>query len=226
MSDVLLKPAPLQHDVSNASAEDSCTARSRDQCNRRYRVCMLAACPFPANHGTPGSIREMAESLAKLEHEVHIVTYHFGEAIDVDGPSLHRISPLTRESKVVVGPTIRRPLYDLQLVFKAIEITRRYGVDVVHAHGYEAALAAWLCRLVTGVPFVYSAHNTMSDELPSYDFIRPAFVAKGFAKLLDWFVPRLAARCLPHSENIKDFLVEGGLAGRTDDVVNFGIEIP
>jgi glycosyltransferase involved in cell wall biosynthesis len=187
---------------------------------------MIAACPFPANHGTPGSIREMAESLAKLDHEVHIVTYHYGEAIDVDGPSLHRISPLTRESKVVVGPTIRRPLYDLQLVFKAIEITRRYDVDVIHAHGYEAALAAGLCRLVTGVPFVYSAHNTMSDELPTYDFIRPAFVARGLARLLDWFVPRLAARCLPHSENIKTFLIENGLAECTDDVVNFGIEIP
>ena len=40
---------------------------------------MLAACPFPANHGTPGSIRELAEATADRGHEVHVVTYHFGE---------------------------------------------------------------------------------------------------------------------------------------------------
>src|SRR5438132_9580220 len=84
----------------------------------RLKVCMLAACPFPANHGTPGSIREMAESITELGHEVHIVTYHFGEDIPVQGPRLHRIAPWTSESAVVVGPTSRRPLYDLQMGFK------------------------------------------------------------------------------------------------------------
>src|SRR5262249_47280730 len=77
----------------------------------RLKVCMLAACPFPANHGTPGSIREMAEALAQRGHEVHIVTYHFGEDIPVRGLQLHRIPALTGESAVVVGPTMRRPLY-------------------------------------------------------------------------------------------------------------------
>src|SRR5712692_6767016 len=68
----------------------------------RLTTCMLAACPFPANHGTPGSIREMAEAISERGHDVHIVTYHFGENIPVRGPQLHRIPPLTRESSVVV----------------------------------------------------------------------------------------------------------------------------
>src|SRR5436309_10781875 len=86
----------------------------------RLSVCMLAACPFPANHGTPGSIREMAEAISAEGHDVHIVTYHFGEDIPVRGPQLHRITPLTGEQAVVVGPTVRRPLYDLQMVFKTL----------------------------------------------------------------------------------------------------------
>src|SRR5215831_1420107 len=36
----------------------------------RLKICTLAACPFPANHGTPGSIREMAEAIADRGHEV------------------------------------------------------------------------------------------------------------------------------------------------------------
>src|SRR5262245_59185974 len=121
----------------------------------RLKVCMLAACPFPANHGTPGSIREMAEAIAGEGHEVHVVTYHIGENIPLKGPVLHRITPLTGESAVVVGPTVRRPLYDLQMVFKTLQVVRRHRPDVIHAHGYEAALVAWWCRLATGLPVVY-----------------------------------------------------------------------
>src|SRR5687768_10251915 len=45
----------------------------------KLKTCVLAACPFPANHGTPGSIRELAEATAERGHEMHIVTYHFGD---------------------------------------------------------------------------------------------------------------------------------------------------
>jgi glycosyltransferase involved in cell wall biosynthesis len=186
---------------------------------------MLAACPFPANHGTPGSIREMAESLSDLGHDVHIVTYHFGEEIPVKGPLVHRIRALTGESAVVVGPTARRPLYDLQMVFKTLQVIHRYRPDVLHAHGYEAALAAWLCRLATGVPIVYSGHNTMADELPTYRFIRPPWLARALARLLDATVPRTGDRCLPHSSNIETFFRKMGLHGRTEPIVNFGIDV-
>ena len=134
---------------------------------------MLAACPFPANHGTPGSIREMAEAVSDLGHEVHVVTYHFGEEIPVRGPRLHRVSPWLGESAIVVGPTTRRPLYDLQMVFKTLEVIRKHRPALIHAHGYEAALVARICRVVSGLPVLYSGHNTMADELPSYRFIRP-----------------------------------------------------
>jgi glycosyltransferase involved in cell wall biosynthesis len=186
---------------------------------------MLAACPFPANHGTPGSIREMAEAISTLGHEVHIVTYHFGEDIPVRGPWMHRISAWTNESTVVVGPTSRRPLYDMQMVFKTLEVLRQHRPHVLHAHGYEAALAAWLCRTATGVPMVYSGHNTMADELPTYRVIRPQWLARGLARMLDALVPRLADRCLPHSTNIERFFHGMGLHGRTDPVVNFGIDV-
>src|SRR5262249_5690568 len=92
-------------------------------------------------------------------------------------------------------------------------------------HGYEAALAAWLCRLVSGLPIVYSGHNTMADELPSYRFIRPQWAAHALARFLDAWVPRLGTRCLPHSSNIEAFFHGMGLAHRTAPVVNFGIDV-
>jgi glycosyltransferase involved in cell wall biosynthesis len=186
---------------------------------------MLAASYFPANHGTPGSIREMAEAIVDLGHEVHIVTYPFGEDIPVRGPILHRVANWTGESTITVGPTKYRPLYDLQMVFKTLQVIRHVHPDVIHAHGYEAALAAWLCQLATGVPVVYSGHNTMGDELPSYNFIRPRWLAVALARMLDVFVPRRADRCLPHSANMAQFFRAMGLRARTEPVVPFGIDL-
>ncbi len=191
----------------------------------RLKVCMLAACPFPANHGTPGSIREMAEAVSELGHEVHIVTYHYGEDIPVRGPQLHRITPLLAEQRIVVGPTIRRPLYDLQMIVKAIQVIREHRPAVLHAHGYEAGLVAWVCRLLTGLPVVYSGHNTMIDELPSYQFIRPPWLARALARVLDILVPRCGDRCLPHSTNLERFFHEQGLRSRTEPVVHFGVDL-
>src|SRR3954452_14090705 len=133
------------------------------------KLCVLAACPFPANHGTPGSIRELAEATAERGHDVHVVTYHIGEDLPVRGVQLHRIPDLTGERNVIVGPTKLRPLYDLQMVFKTIQVMRRYKLDLIHAHGYESALVSAFCRPIVRRPVLYSAHNRMGDDLSSYD---------------------------------------------------------
>ena len=186
---------------------------------------MLAACPFPANHGTPGSIREMAEAIAAEGHEVHVVAYHIGEPAPLRGPVLHRIPRWTRESDVVVGPTVRRPLYDFQMVFKTLAVIRRHRPDLIHAHNYEAGLVGWLCRLATGVPVLYSGHTTMGSELASYGVIRPQWAATALAKLLDAVLPRLMDRCLPHSTNLRHFFHRRGLRRQTEPIVNFGIDV-
>ncbi len=191
----------------------------------RLKVCVLAACPFPANHGTPGSIRELVEATAARGHEVHVVSYHVGEDLSLDGVHLHRIPNWTGERRVVVGPTRYRPLYDFQMIFTAIRVILRHKVDLIHAHGYEAALVAAFCRFVTRRPVLYSAHNRMSDELASYGFFWSKRLANGLAWVLDRTVPRLGDRCIPHSSNLQEFLLARGLAGRSEPVLNFGINL-
>jgi glycosyltransferase involved in cell wall biosynthesis len=191
----------------------------------RLKICVLAACPFPANHGTPGSIRELAEATAERGHEVHVVAYHIGEDLPLSGVHLHRIPDLTGEQRIFVGPTRYRPLYDLQMIFTAIRVIRRHQLDLIHAHGYEAALVAACCRPVVRRPVLYSAHNRMGDELASYNFFRSARLANALAWILDRTVPRIGDRCIPHSVNLQQFLLERGLADKCDPVLNFGIEI-
>jgi 1,2-diacylglycerol 3-alpha-glucosyltransferase len=190
----------------------------------RLKVCVLAACPFPANHGTPGSIRELAEATAERGHEVHVVTYHFGEKLPLRNVHIHRVANWTGEREITVGPTRYRPLYDFQMIFTAIKVMREHQIDLVHAHGYEAALVAACCRPFVRAPVLYSAHNAMGDELASYDFFKSKRLATALAWILDRTVPRIGDRCLPHSVNLQEFLHARGLAARTEPVLNFGID--
>lgn len=191
----------------------------------KLKVCVLAACPFPANHGTPGSIRELAEATAERGHEVHVVSYHMGDNLPLHGVHHHRIPDWTGERRVVVGPTRRRPLYDFQMIFTALKVIRKYKLDLMHAHGYEAALVGGCARPLARRPVLYSAHNCMSDELASYDFFHSRKLANGLAWMLDNTVPRIGNRCLPHSTNLQEFLLSKGLAGRAEPVLNFGIDV-
>jgi glycosyltransferase involved in cell wall biosynthesis len=190
----------------------------------KLKVCVLAACPFPANHGTPGSIRELCEATAARGHEVHVVAYHLGQDLPLRGVHLHRIPDWTGEKTIKVGPTKYRPLYDFQMIFTAMRVIRQYKLDLIHAHGYEAGLVAACCRPFVRRPVLYSAHNRMGDELASYNFFKSKRFANGLAWVLDRTVPRVGDRCIPHSVNLQEFLVARGLAERSEPVLNFGID--
>ncbi len=68
-----------------------------------YSIAMVAACPFPANHGSAASIREMSDTLSDMGHNVHIVTYPTGqEEIRVRRANVHRTSTFRPESNAKV----------------------------------------------------------------------------------------------------------------------------
>jgi glycosyltransferase involved in cell wall biosynthesis len=192
---------------------------------RKLRIAMVLASPFPANHGTPGSIKEMAAALAKEGHELHIVTYPFGEGEDPPGLRVHRTMDLGFSKKVVVGPTWQKPILDLLLVLAVCRVVWREKIDVLHAHNYEGGLVGFLVKLLTRRPLVYNAINTMSDELPSYNFIRPRFLAVWLAKNLDWFVPRMADRIISISDDLATFLEEQKIGRDRIEVIPLGIDM-
>jgi glycosyltransferase involved in cell wall biosynthesis len=179
---------------------------------------MVAACPFPANHGTPAAIRELAIHLARLGNEVHVVTYPQAEPIPVDGLHIHRVKvPFYKPGPIGIGPSYERLLFDAFLVPKLIQVILRYRIDVIHAHNYEATIAGWLARLLTRRPLIYNGVTAMADELPSYGFIKPDRLASGIGKLLDRTVPRMGDLSMVLSDDLRDYLIS--LGNRPDRVL-------
>src|SRR6266404_207050 len=190
----------------------------------RYSVAMVAACPFPANHGSAASIREMSDTLSQMGHAVHIVTYPTGqEDIVVRHAKIHRAGPFRPETNAKVGPSPDKFLRDLALLRLLLRVIQRERIDIIHAHNYEGALIGVMAKWITGRPLLYNAVNLMSDELAGYRFIRPAWLAHAIARGLDWFVPIFPDHITAVSPELKQWFVKRGTAERKVDMVPAGI---
>lgn len=190
-----------------------------------YAVAMVAACPFPANHGSAASIREMSDTLTDMGHDVHIVTYPIGQAdIRVRRAKVHRTAPFQQEHNAKVGPSADKFVLDFKLLRLLCRVIREEQIDIIHAHNYEGALVGLMAKWITGRPLLYNAVNLMSDELAGYRFIRPAWLAHALARALDWFIPIFPDHITAVSPELRDWFVEHNVPADKVDMVPAGIE--
>ena len=200
-------------------------ANQKENGVKHYSIAMVAACPFPANHGTPGAIREMSETLADMGHDVHIVTYPTGQDdIVVRLAKVHRTGPFRLERNVKVGPSAEKFLLDFALLRLLCRVIRREGIGIIHAHNYEGALVGVVAHWITGRPLLYNAVNLMSDELAGYRFIRPIWLVKHLAAFLDWLIPIFPDHIIAVSPELKQWLIAHGTCEGKVDVVPCGIQ--
>jgi 1,2-diacylglycerol 3-alpha-glucosyltransferase len=189
----------------------------------KLSILVIAACPFPANYGSPAAIRELSDSMAEIGHDVHIVTYSYGDDLPVKYAKVHRLPKWGASGKVTVGPTWQKPIYDFMLIFLACHIAFKYKCRIIHAHNYEGALVGICARVITGLPLLYNAVNLMSDELHTYNFIKPQWLAKKLAGFLDWFVPLIPDEILTISNELKVKLIDAGVPPAKITVIPIGV---
>jgi len=191
----------------------------------KYSVAMVVACPFPVNWGTPGAIREMSQTLAELGHNVNVVTYPFGESLPVGKIKIWRLPYWRKKSRSLYsGPSLEKILFDILLLFKLCRVIRKEQIQIIHAHNYEGVLIGVVAKFFTGRLLLYNASNLMSDELPSYGFIKPLFLAKALARLLDWLVPKFPDQFIAVSRELESSLIARGIPGSRVALVPCGID--
>lgn len=176
---------------------------------RPLRVAMVAACPFPYPRGTPVRIQRMAEALVRRGHEVHVVTYHLGRAMEDKGVHVHRIPNVRSYSRVAPGPSWQKLLLLDPLLFLELRrLLRRFSFDVIHAHHYEGLLVAK--AQLSRTPVVYDAHTLLSSELPFYGRDFGARMKRSLGWVLDRYLPGRASHVVAVTDRIQDRLVEMG----------------
>jgi 1,2-diacylglycerol 3-alpha-glucosyltransferase len=190
---------------------------------RSYSIAVIAACPFPVNYGSPGAIRELSATLSEMGQDVHIVTYPKGEDLSVGKARLHRVSWNRPNGVFSAGPSGEKILFDFLMIGEVYKTIRRERIEIIHAHNYEGALIGLFSKLLTGKPMIYQSVCLMRDELASYRFIRPAFVAKWLGSLLDWFVPLFPDHIIAVTQELYDWLSAHGVPKKRLSMIPSGI---
>lgn len=186
---------------------------------------MVAACPFPSPRGSQVLIRELAQALADCGHEVHLVTYPYGESlVPIHGIFVHRV----RAPRLAASGGSRlgwhKFLLDAYLASVLYRVVRRERIHVIHAHNYEGQLIGYLVRRLTGVPVVYHSHNALSDELGYY--FKPGWcrsAARLVGQVLDRQIPRRADFSIALTSELEDFLQARGVAPNQSVVIPPGV---
>lgn len=196
---------------------------------KKFKVAMVAACPFPYPRGTPVRIFRMAEALGQNGCDVHLITYSLrAKMTDENGIpfNIHRIRRVPTYNRYAAGPSYQKLLVlDFLLLFKLLKILRTYDIDVIHAHHYEGLIISLLARRLTGHPVVYDAHTLLASELPYYNMGLNKCVKRQLGLFLDNLLPRQADFVLSVSEDIKQKLIkEGKISEKKIAVVANGIE--
>ncbi len=168
----------------------------------RLKIVQAAAFPFPSLQGSQVYVRGMSRALGRRGHDVVVACYGHGDSGVQSEDSEFRVVRTPRVPgyrRMRAGPDWVKPWLDVALVGVLARLMR--DADLVHAHNYEAPLAAYLARTASPCPVIYNNHNTLGEELPQYFRAVGLQRAAGWAgRVLDQQIPRRADAAIAISE--------------------------
>ncbi|MCC6767243.1 MAG: glycosyltransferase family 4 protein [Deltaproteobacteria bacterium] len=178
-------------------------------------MAIVAACPFPTLQGSQLLIRKLAQGLRARGHDPIVVTYAEGLEEALAGLPVRRIPRMAGLRAVGSGPRAAKLVLDAALLVRLVRVIEGEGIEVIHAHNYEAALVGLVARRLTGVPLIYHSHNALAEELPTYFRSRTARrLARAVGAVADREVPRRADRCIAICRELVGFLRARGVDER------------
>jgi len=132
-------------------------------------ILMIAPQPFFEARGTPFSEYHRIRALGDLGHTVDLVTYPFGEDVELPGLRVFRCwrPPLIRN--VRIGPSMAKVPLDLSLAVTAFRRASAGKYDAVHSHEEGGAIGV-LIAATLGVPHLYDMHSSLPQQLVNFDF--------------------------------------------------------
>jgi glycosyltransferase involved in cell wall biosynthesis len=128
---------------------------------------MIAPQPFFRARGTPFSVLQRIHALIKLGHVVELVTYPMGEAVELEGLTIHRARRVPFVHDVRIGPSPAKILLDAALLLKAMELLQTQSYDLIHTHEEAGVLGAWLSRR-HGLRHLHEMHSSLPEQFGNF----------------------------------------------------------
>jgi len=150
-----------------------------------YRVLAVGPTAFFSDRGCHIRIYEEARSLESLGVRVRVLSYSAGE--HPGGIDLARSGRWVRLKKLDAGPSVKKPLADLSLLYALRREIKEFKPDILHCHLHEGAFIGLLGAIGAGIPVVLDYQGSLSGELSEHNRLfgfSPIFA--GIKKFESW----------------------------------------
>lgn len=130
-------------------------------------ILMVAPQPFFRARGTPFSVLHRIRALTAHGHRVTLVTYPFGEDIEMDRLVITRAARPPFVSDVAIGPSFTKLALDFPLYIRASRLLKEGDFDLIHSHEEAAFFCVNLARR-HGKPHIYDMHSSLPQQLANF----------------------------------------------------------
>jgi len=156
------------------------------------RILMIAPEPFFEPRGTPFSEFHRIKALTALGHEIDLVTYPFGQTVEMPGLRVFRSlrPPFVRGVKI--GPSAAKVPLDALLTFTVIRRLVAGGYDAIHSHEEGGVIGA-LFGMVLGIPHLYDMHSSLPQQLTNFAFTQSGLIRRVFLAVERFMIRRSRA---------------------------------
>ncbi|MBP2833562.1 N-acetyl-alpha-D-glucosaminyl L-malate synthase BshA [Aquimarina sp. U1-2] len=135
----------------------------------------IAIVCYPTFGGSGVVATELGIALAKLDHEVHFITYKQPVRLDLLNPNIH-----FHEVNVPTYPLFLYQPYELALSSKLVGMIKKYKIDVLHVHyAIPHAYAGYMAKKMLEeegihIPMVTTLHGTDITLVGNHPYYKPA----------------------------------------------------
>jgi len=150
---------------------------------------MIAPEPFFEPRGTPFSEFHRIRALTALGHQVDLVTYPFGENVDLPGLRVFRCMRPPLVGGVKIGPSLAKLPLDAMLTLAVVRRALAERYDAIHSHE-EGGLIGALLAMVLRVPHLYDMHSSLPQQLTNFAFSRSRVMRRIFLAIERFMIRR------------------------------------
>lgn len=135
----------------------------------------IAIVCYPTFGGSGVVATELGIALAKLNHDVHFITYKQPVRLNLLSPNIH-----FHEVSVPKYPLFHYQPYELALSSKLVDTIKKYEIDVLHVHyAIPHAYAGYMAKKMLEeegiyIPMVTTLHGTDITLVGNHPFYKPA----------------------------------------------------
>ncbi len=184
------------------------------------KICYIVSSEnIPSTHAGAIHTFELARNLVSFGHEVHVVAKYDGGPTEerLDGVYIHRV-------KVPEGRYIGYPFALTLFVFKAIDIVKRYDIDILHERMCLPGGVGAIVSKLLDIPCVLEVNGPVLEEHIALGNIPNHYYRSILKRWRTQILPRFGA-FYTQTHSLKKIIVGWGIDEKKVYVIPNGVDI-